>query len=148
MRVRDGMQARMRARLRGRIQGRIREQGFTLIEVLVALAIFGIVALALLTQSREQVRMAASVEDRLLAHWVASNTLTDLQTAPGLPDLGSSETSTVMAGRDWFIIMKIGTTPASEVRNVEVSVSSYDPVSGDHGAPLVNLIGFVGRRGN
>lgn len=131
-----------------RLGGRMRNRGFTLIEVLVALAIFGIVALALLTQSREQVRMASGIEDRLLAHWVASNTLTDLQTSPGLPELGNSETSTVMAGRDWFVILKVGTTPAAEVRNVEVSVSSYEPISGNHGEPLVNLIGFVGRRSN
>lgn len=142
MRGREHMPARRAG------QGRVPARGFTLIEVLVALAIFGIVALALLTQSREQVRMAGSVEDRLLAHWVASNTLTDLQTSPGLPEPGNSETSTVMAGRDWFITIRIGTTPATEVRNVEVSVAPYDPVSGDQGSALVKLIGFVGRRSN
>lgn len=123
------------------------DRGFTLIEVLMALAIFGIVSLMLLSSSREQVRMAAGIEDRLLAHWVASNTLTDLQTAGSLPDPGNSETSTVMAGRDWFVTMQVGTTPAPEVRNVEISVSSYDPVSGKHGEPLTSLVGFIGQRG-
>ncbi|MEL0028550.1 MAG: prepilin-type N-terminal cleavage/methylation domain-containing protein, partial [Perlucidibaca sp.] len=51
-------------------------RGFTLIEVLMALAIFGVVSLMLLGQSRDQVRMAAGLEDRLIAHWVALNTLT------------------------------------------------------------------------
>jgi len=123
-------------------------RGFTLIEVLVALAIFGVVALTLMTQSREQVRMAASLEDRLIAHWVASNTLTDMQTLGGLPDVGASETSTVMAGRDWFVTMTVGTTPTPEVRNVEIKVSTYDVVSGEHGDPVTSLIGFIGRRGN
>lgn len=122
------------------------ERGFTLIEVLAAMAVFGIVALVLLTQSREQVRLAASLEDRLLAHWVASNTLTDLQTGPSMPDLGSSETSTVMAGRDWFVTMKTATTPSTDVRSVVVSVSAYNPLTDSKGAPLVSLTGFVGRR--
>lgn len=125
-----------------------RSRGFTLIEVLVAMAIFGIVALTLLTQTREQTRQAASLEDRLLAHWVATNTLTDLQSAGQLPDLGNSETNTVMAGRDWLIIMTVSTTPSPDVRSMEVKVSSYDPVSGEGGSPLVNVVGFVGRFNN
>ena len=76
------------------------------------MAIFGIVALTLLTQTREQTRQAGSLEDRLIAHWVATNTLTDLQSVGQLPDLGNSETSTVMTGRDWLITMKAGKPPA------------------------------------
>lgn len=123
-------------------------RGFTLIEVLVAMAIFGVVALTLLTQTREQTRQAASLEDRLLAHWVATNTMADLQSAGQLPELGKIETNTVMAGRDWLIIMTAATTPSPDVRSMEVQVSSYDPVTGDNGSPLVNVVGFIGQFNN
>lgn len=123
-------------------------RGFTLIEVLVAMAIFGIVALTLLTQTREQTRQAGSLEDRLLAHWVATNTLTDLQSAGQLPDVGKTETNTVMAGRDWFIVMTAGTTPSPDVRSMKVQVSSFNPVSGDSGSPLVDVVGYIGRFNN
>lgn len=126
----------------------LRSRGFTLIEVLVAMAIFGIVALTLLTQTREQTRQAASLEDRLIAHWVATNTLTDLQSVGQLPDLGSSETNTVMAGRDWLVSMRAGKTPSPDVRSMEVKVSSYDPISGESGSPLVDVVGFIGRFNN
>lgn len=124
------------------------QRGFTLIEVLVAMAIFGIVALTLLTQTREQTRQASSLEDRLLAHWVATNTLVDLQSAGQLPDLGDSETNTVMAGRDWLITMRAGKTPSSDVRSMEIKVSSYDPISGDSGSALVSVVGYIGRFNN
>ncbi|WP_022955931.1 type II secretion system minor pseudopilin GspI [Perlucidibaca piscinae] len=124
-----------------------RQRGFTLIEVLVAMAIFGIVALTLLTHNRDQVRQAASLEDRLLAHWVALNTLTELQTGNSFPDLGKAETSAVMAGRDWFVDYQVQPTPVNDVRNVRIDVSAYDVVSEQKGNVLVSLTGFVGRRG-
>lgn len=122
------------------------QQGFTLIEVLVALAVFGVVALTLMAQSREITRQAAAVEDRLLAHWVASNTLTDLRISPVFPELGSSDTTAVMAGRDWFVGIRVAQTPSLQVRNVEVTVSPYDPLRDKRGAALVRETGFVMQR--
>lgn len=123
------------------------EQGFTLIEVLVALAIFGIVALTLLTTSRDQTRQAAAVEDRLLAHWIALNTLTDLQAGSEYLEIGSSDTTAVMAGRDWFITIAVSATPSPAVRHLDISVASYDPIASKPGNDLVTEVGFLRQRG-
>jgi hypothetical protein len=53
-----------------------------------------------------------------------------------------------MAGRDWLITMKAGKTPSPDVRSMEVKVSSYDPISGESGSPLVDVVGFIGRFNN
>lgn len=122
------------------------QRGFTLIEVLVALAVFGVVALTLLAQSRELTHQAAGIEDRLLAHWVADNTLTDLQTSPVFPDLGVTDTTAVMAGRDWYVGIRVSPTPSLRVRNIEVTVSPYNPLQDKHGTALVRETGFVLQR--
>lgn len=123
------------------------ERGFTLLEVLVAMAVFAVVSLALLRSAGEQARLAAGMEDRLLAHWVASNTLTDLQSGNAFPDLGKLETSTVMAGRDWYVFITVAPTPSSDVRHVTVAVAPYDPDQAELPSPVISNVGFVRRRG-
>lgn len=123
------------------------EQGFTLIEVLVSLAIFGIVALTLLTTSRDQTRQAAAIEDRLIAHWVAMNTMADLQASNDYPEVGVTDTTAVMAGRDWFVTISVSATPSPAVRHLDISVAPYDPVRASAGNDLVTEVGFLRQRG-
>ncbi len=53
--------------------GRSRVQGFTLLEVLVALAIFAIVAAVVLTAAGRSVNNAGRLETLTLAGWIADN---------------------------------------------------------------------------
>lgn len=115
------------------------QRGFTLIEVMVAMAVFGVVALTLLNQSREQVRAARSLEDRLLAHWVALNVITDYQSSPAFIELGRSQLVQTLAGRDWSVSIDTSTTPLPNVRRIEVAVSP----GGSQGAPVINETAFV-----
>ncbi|MES3041002.1 MAG: type II secretion system minor pseudopilin GspI [Pseudomonadota bacterium] len=123
------------------------DRGFTLIEVLVSLAIFGVVALTLLTTSRDQTRQAAAIEDRLIAHWIALNTLTDLQAGSEYLEVGVTDTTAVMAGRDWFVTIAVSTTPSSAVRHLDISVAPYDPINAKAGNDLVTEVGFLRQRG-
>lgn len=56
-----------------------RVRGFTLIEILVALAVVGMGLAALITASGRSTRNAAELRDRTYANWVARNVLTEIR---------------------------------------------------------------------
>ncbi|MBI2799544.1 MAG: type II secretion system minor pseudopilin GspI [Gammaproteobacteria bacterium] len=59
-----------------------RSAGFTLLEVLVALAIVATALYAAVGSARGAARGAAQIDDTVLAHWVAMNALAEARLAP------------------------------------------------------------------
>ncbi|VAW62564.1 hypothetical protein MNBD_GAMMA11-807 [hydrothermal vent metagenome] len=84
-----------------------RTQGFTLIEVMVALAIIAIALSSLIKASGSHTSTAAYLKSKTLAHYVAMNEIADLQTKRSWPDLGSTEDSTEMADFEWYWTRKV-----------------------------------------
>lgn len=99
-----------------------RNNGFTLLEVLVALAVFAVAAIALMRVSESQLRLSASLEDKTFAHWVALNMVSEMQTNQDWPNIGEQSGKVAMAGRDWKVIVKTAATPMNRVRRIEVDV--------------------------
>ncbi len=97
--------------------------GFTLIETLVALAVFSLAALALLNLSGENTRSAARVETRTLAGVVAENVGIEAVIAPGLAD-GETAGETGMAGRTWRWTRVVTGTDDPGLQRIEVRVST------------------------
>jgi general secretion pathway protein I len=78
-----------------------KEQGMTLLEVMVALVIFSTAALALMNSVSLNVRFTHGLGDSLQASWVAENQLAEakLSNTP-FPDTLQTGTET-MGGRNW-----------------------------------------------
>lgn len=73
--------------------------GFTLLELVVALAVFGLAAAALLSLSAENTRLSGHLETRALAGMTAENLAVEAVTAPVVPPDG--EGVAVLGGRTW-----------------------------------------------
>ena len=116
-----------------------KKQGFTLLEVLVALAILAIALSAAIKVSTANVENASYLRDRTLAHWVAMNILTEIQIKEVWPSLGKKTGTTMMAEREWFWIMETSDTIDKELRRVEIKVFHKK----DDENALSLLVGFI-----
>ena len=101
------------------------QEGFTLLEVLVALAILATALAALVTSTGGQAGHAAYLQEKTFAHWVARNELTRLrllQRQTGLPPDAINNGSTELAGREWYWRSEVQSSTDQSVRRVTISV--------------------------
>lgn len=98
-------------------------QGFTLIEVLVALSIVA-VALAAGTQAMQALtNNAARQSDVLLGQLCAENELAKIRLSRLLPNVGDSSVSCEQAGRTLQVLVSVRPTPNPQFRRVDAKVS-------------------------
>lgn len=77
------------------------DAGFTLVELLVALFVFSLGALALIKLDATSARTVAALEERQLARIEIANLSALLLTDPRAPSLGTVSGMSVNAGRRW-----------------------------------------------
>ena len=99
--------------------------GFTLVEMLVALAVFGLAAMALLNLSGENTRSAARVETRTLGGVVAENLAVEAATLPAIGE-GSASGQIEMAGRRWRWTRAVTATEVAGLFRGDVRVSDAE----------------------
>lgn len=118
-----------------------RNHGFTLLEVLVALAVVALALAALLGLTGSQIASVERQREHLLAEYVAANVLTELRLREPFPPTGVREGRTEMGGRPFRWRLTIGNTPEPAMRRLELSVAR-----GDTDAPIASFSGFAGSR--
>lgn len=100
--------------------------GFTLVEVMVALAIVGIALSAGLQATAAITRQAQRQSDMLLAQVCAENELVKVRLARQLPDVGDSQFACEQAGRQLTVTRVVRPTPNPNFRRVDAQVNDAD----------------------
>ena len=101
-----------------------REHGFTMIEVLVALAIIAVALAASLRAVGMLANDEAELHRRLLAGWSADNALTELRLAREWPELGTQTSDCSQGNLPLTCTERVTATPNPIFRRVEVSVTT------------------------
>ncbi len=117
------------------------QEGFTLLEVLIALAVVAIGMLAVIGTAATSTRRAGELRDETFAHWVAMNELTTLRLAPAWPHLGTLKGDSDMAGQKWDWQANISKTSDPALLRADIAVSSALAPQ----AVINSLTGFIGR---
>ncbi len=120
-----------------------RGQGFTLIEVMVALAIVALTVPALLLVLDQQIDGTAHLRDRALAQIVATNRLSELRLSlrRGQGALqGTLSGSEEMADREWFWRAQSTATRMDGFSRLEIQVRVDE---GEDVTPLYTLVAYL-----
>ncbi|AXQ31714.1 type II secretion system protein GspI [Solimonas sp. K1W22B-7] len=97
-------------------------RGFTLIEMLVAVAVVAIAMGAIITGLARYADNAARLREKTVALWVAHNRLTELELQRAWPDIGKSDGEVMMAGVKWKWFVEIKATPDPHLRRADIRV--------------------------
>jgi general secretion pathway protein I len=118
---------------------RAASRGFTLIEVLVALAVLAIALAAVMRAMAQAVDTTVSLREHAVALWVAQNRLTEHQMRQDWPAANTINGETEMGGEKWYWREQVSTTPEPKMRRVEITVRR-SPDSKDARAKLVGYL--------
>ena len=122
-----------------------RDRGFTLVEVMIALAVFAVVSAALVKSASFSLLQTDTLRERGIAELIARNRLSELRAAPRQDSTFRSPSidreRVTMAGRDWELIVTTESTENELMRRINVQVARED----DPDSVVAELTGFLGR---
>jgi general secretion pathway protein I len=123
-----------------------RAAGFTLLEVLVAVAILATALAAVVSGGATYADSASYLHEKTLALWVAHNRMSEIELAPPWPDPGTGSDDVQMGGINWTWHTKVSSTPDPGLRRIDVSVEKTDDKRKPKRA-YAELTGFISRVG-
>ena len=97
--------------------------GFTLIEVMVALAVFSLAALVLIRLEGATIRSTALLGDTVVAQMVARNVAIDAVTSARAPALGRAAGVEQNGGRAWRWVRDVRPTGDARILRIDVAVA-------------------------
>lgn len=114
-------------------------RGFTLLEVLVAMAIISLGLIGVFTSLNQMLGATVLLRDKTLATWIATDRITEMRVSGEYPDAGVRDDLLDMAGAEWAYTIKVSKIPDMDMRRLDVTVGFSD----DPDNIIATVIGFV-----
>ncbi len=117
------------------------QRGMTLIEVMVALLIFGLTGTAVMKATTENLSSVGQLQDITFATFVANNRLAQLHLAQEWPIKNNAKGQMDMANTTWYWQQTVTKTAQKELLQVRVTVS----VDAEFRRPITDVVSFFGK---
>lgn len=101
---------------------RWREKGLTLVEVLVALAILGLVAASIVSLIGQNTRFIADQEAKMLAGMLADAAMVEKLAQRGAPERGETVEERSFAARPWTLRITVAETGVAGIVRIDAEV--------------------------
>lgn len=118
---------------------RRRRRAFTLVEVMVALAIIALSLTAIAAKMSRMVDTSNSMRERTYASWIAQNKITEMRLANVIPEVSTSSGDVEYANQTWRWRAVVSESGIENLFRVDVEVLYAD---GD--AVIRKVTGFIG----
>ena len=116
-----------------------RMRAFTLVEVMVALAIIALSLTAVAAKMSRMIDTSNSMQERTYASWIAQNKITEMRLANVLPEVTTSSGDLDYADRNWRWRAVVAETGIENLYRVDVEITSADS-----NVVIRKVTGFIG----
>lgn len=115
------------------------KSGFTLIEVLIALAILSIALTAIIKFTSQNIRDTNYLQNKMVATWVGNQVINEIRA--GVIKIGQEQQqldqTTDMLGQSWVWHAQLTPTPSPHIQEIHVDVSQKN-----HRGKLISMVGY------
>ncbi|MFD2231749.1 type II secretion system minor pseudopilin GspI [Alkalimarinus sediminis] len=123
-----------------------RPKGFTLLEVMIALIIFGLVATVIQKTTSQTISQYERIRLKTIASWIAENKMAEMRLSDSMPQAKESKEE-VEFGKDfWQVTSKVTRTSDANLNRVDLTI--FHKMSDDQfeqGNQVLTFTGYVGR---
>jgi general secretion pathway protein I len=119
-----------------------KSQAFTLLEVLVAMAIFGYAAVSLISNMAQYQAAQLNATQRTVAHWVAMNEMAKTRLEKEWPNIGVTRGTAEMANKTWYWLRTVSKTSEKDLRQIEIEVR----LERDDELATTRFLGFIANK--
>jgi len=117
-------------------------KAFTLLEVLIAMAIFSTAAIGLISNITKYQESQLTASQRTIGHLVAMNKLAETRLEKKWPSVGVTRGSEEMANKTWYWLQTVSKTTEQNLRRVEIEVR-LEP---EDELKVTSFIGFIANK--
>ena len=118
----------------------MKQRGFTLIEIVVALAVAATGLLAVSSALTRNVGVVEKLELASYATWIASNRFAKLRMSREFQPSGEQKDTVEFAGRAWQVVEQYYATADPNIPRIEIAI-----YHGEEDTPVHTDIGYLGR---